>query len=394
MTPPHDRKRIPKKFLDADGVIDVPVATTATPTVELGPRTTRRLVVGCMTGTSLDGLDAALVSIEGHGLALRPTLVATHSAELGALAEPLRALAEQQPMSAGAIARLGQDFSALHVAAIRALLVDRHADLLSIHGQTVYHAPPLSWQLLHPTPIAQALKTPVVCDLRAADLAAGGQGAPLTPLADLVLFGHQRERRVIANLGGFCNLTRMGPGRDPARVSGYDLCACNQVLDGIARSVLGQAYDDGGDIAQVGKVRPAPFKTLVALLTSQSISRRSLGTGDELQTWLGRTHKVPPADLARTACAAVAQVIVTAAAGTDRLVLAGGGVRNRALVAEIKERATFPVQISDSLGVPAAYREAMAWAVLGALCQDRVPVTLPQVTGVTVAPIAGMWVLP
>ena len=394
MIPPQDRKRIPRKFLDADAGDVPPPQSTPARAVELGPPTTRRLVVGCMTGTSLDGLDAALVAIEGHGLALRPSLVATHSVELGTLGPQLRALAEQVPMSAGAIARLNADFAALHAAAITTLLAGRRANLISVHGQTVYHAPPISWQLFNPAPLARALGTPVVCDLRAADLAAGGQGAPLTPLADLVLFGHQRERRVIANLGGFCNLTRIGPGRDPARVVGRDLCACNQVLDGLARSVLGQAFDQGGEVALVGRVRPAPFKTLVALLSGQGADGRSLGTGDELQAWLSRTRKIPAADLARTACAAVAQVLATAAAGADRLVLAGGGVRNRALVAELGERAGMPVQASDTLGVPAAYREAMAWAVLGALCQDRVPITLPQVTGVASAPIAGMWVLP
>ncbi|MCK6489871.1 MAG: anhydro-N-acetylmuramic acid kinase, partial [Planctomycetes bacterium] len=135
-------------------------------------------------------------------------------------------------------------------------------------------------------------------------------------------------------------------------------------------------------------------KALVRLLEEQRGAGRSLGTGDELQEWLGRSRTVEPADLARTACAAIAHTIVQASAGCDRLVLAGGGVLNRALMAELKERAGIPVQPSDTLGVPAAWREAMAWAVLGALSQDRVPVTLPQVTGVAKAPISGCWTLP
>lgn len=395
MSPP-DRKRIPGRFL---GEIESPLTPPASaakeaPPIDLGQRVVRRLVVGCMTGTSIDGLDCALVAIEGHGLGLRPSLAGHLSMPLGELAAPLRAMAEQQPMSAGAIARLARDFALLHAKAISELLAGRHADLIAVHGQTVHHAPPVSWQLFNPAPLAHALKTPVVCDLRAADLAMGGQGAPLTPLADLVLFGHLRERRAVINLGGFCNLTKLPGGREASKVSGADLCACNQLLDGIARSVLGQPFDQNGDTALLGTVRPAPFKALLRLLAEQQTAGRSLGTGDELLSWINRSRKIEPTDLLRTACAAIAQTIIAASTGCDRLILAGGGVRNRALVTELKERSTIPVQPSDTLGVPAAFREAMAWAVLGALCQDRVAITLPQVTGVATAPVAGMWTLP
>jgi 1,6-anhydro-N-acetylmuramate kinase len=352
-----------------------------------------RMVVGCMTGTSIDGIDVALVRVHGHGYAMRAEHLRGASRDFGALGEDLRRLAEQQPLPARAIARMARDLALVHLEAIRDLGAER-IDLVVAHGQTVFHAPPVSWQLLNPAPIAYALGVPVVSDLRAADLARGGQGAPITPLADHVLF-RAGEARAVVNLGGFCNVTLLPGGDDGTRVRGGDVCACNQVLDRLARELFGEPFDRGGDRAERGQVERKALSALASQLALQAKGGRSLGTGDELGEWVARwRERTPPADLARTACAAIAQTIAKACAGAKRLVLAGGGVRNRALVGEISQRAGVPVVISDQLGVPAAMREAMGMAVLGALCQDRVPITVPAVTGVDGAPIAGVWTLP
>ncbi|MBL8990786.1 MAG: anhydro-N-acetylmuramic acid kinase, partial [Phycisphaerae bacterium] len=101
-----------------------------------------RLVVGCMTGTSIDGLDAALVRIEGRGLSMRATVEAASATPLNDLSAPLRALADQSPMSAGAMADVARRFGLLHARAVRELLAGRRADLVVVHGQTVFHAPP------------------------------------------------------------------------------------------------------------------------------------------------------------------------------------------------------------------------------------------------------------
>jgi anhydro-N-acetylmuramic acid kinase len=347
-----------------------------------------RLVIGCMTGTSLDGLDAVLAEISGKGLNIRVTVHDRRTASLGRLAAPLRAVAEQQPVTAGDLAKLSRDFSLLHTRVLKRFGVT--PDLVVVHGQTVFHAPPVSWQMLTPAVIAEGLGCAVVSDLRAADLAAGGEGAPITPLADLVLYGHARERRTVINLGGFCNLTRLPVGRDPKGIRGGDVCACNQVLDAVARTALNRAYDPEGKHAQRGTSDYAAERDLVNRLERQRRAGRSLGTGDELATWL-KSHHLQPNDLARTACAAIATVIASAAAPADRLVLAGGGTRNRALVAEISARSAAPVVLSDELGIPAGDREALGMAVLGALCQDGIPITLSAVTNVAKAPLSGTW---
>jgi anhydro-N-acetylmuramic acid kinase len=372
------------------------------PDRSLRPAASRRLVAGCMTGTSLDALDVALVEVTGRGLDLRAKVRGGVTRPLGSLARHLRRLAEQEPLTAGEIAARAREFALRHLAALRHAAGRKRLDFVAVHGQTVFHAPPLSWQLLNPAPLAEGLGVPVVYDLRAADLARGGQGAPITPLSDYVFFRAPDHARLIVNLGGFCNVTWLPPvprGADHAaalrRIGGGDVCACNQLLDALARVLLKAPYDRGGCHAARGRVREAPFRDLRRLLDAQARGGRSLGTGDELRGWLVKyRNRCAAEDLARCTCAAIAETIVARAKRAGELILAGGGVHNATLREELSRRAGVPVRLSDACGVPAAYREAAGMAVLGALCQDRVPITLPQVTGVRRAPVAGHWVYP
>lgn len=376
-----------------------------------------RSVVGCMTGTSLDGLDAALVEIRGEGLSMRAAFVRGYSRAFSeggmhhvdnGLARRLRALAQQEPMTAGEIARVMDDFADFHQCTLAYLQAP--CDLLCVHGQTVFHAPPLSWQLLQPARLARNFGAPVVYDLRAADLAAGGQGAPLTPLADYVLFGTELRRRVIVNLGGFCNITRLPrrtnePAADIEEITGMDVCACNQLLDRVAAQALGTPYDKDGAAALSADPDDAARDELFSVLNAQAAGGRSLGTGDEVGAWIDRhIGRLSGPCLARSACEGVGKTIAWVIKDGRPLddvevVFAGGGVHNRALMRAIGGWLTtvqsVPVRETRSLGVPTAFREAACWAVLGAMCRDGVPISLPRVTGCSrPAPVAGAWVYP
>ncbi len=373
-----------------------------------------RRVVGVMTGTSIDGIDAALVEITGRGLAITAALKSFVSSPLGDLAPRLRAVAEQRPTTAGDLARLLHDFAFRHVEILRALLATESTDsepappglaLIAVHGQTVFHAPPYSWQLMNPALIAAAFECPVIHDLRAADLARGGQGAPLTPLADWVLFRGECTRLVV-NLGGFCNVTVVpstptdGSRLDDhaAAVRGADLCVCNQLLDRLSTTRLGLPYDKDGAVALGGRPDPGLVDSMFQILEGQRCEGRSLGTGDELfETIQSQLSSQTSADALATAAEAIGRVIGNYAhmQGTAEIVLAGGGAKNGAIRAAVERyakrshRDCCRVITTMELGVPVDAREAVAWAVLGAISVDGIPIALPSVTGARSTAVAG-----
>jgi 1,6-anhydro-N-acetylmuramate kinase len=371
-----------------------------------------RLVVGVMTGTSIDGMDAALVRIDGVGLNMWASLVRHLAAPLGELKRTLQSAASQKPMTAGDLANLAWKFGMLHADVIAELVGEVAPDLICVHGQTVFHQPPVSWQLVSPAPIAERFKCPVVFDMRQADLAAGGQGAPITPLADWILFRHGERSRAIINLGGFCNVTTLPQAHDAtartgktssesanelAGIRGFDVCACNQILDAVAVAAMKQPFDADGQAARAGRASPQAAAELCEVLDKQRRGGRSLGTGDEAAAWIERHLSTTTAnDLAASAVHAIAQTIAAAVTehSVDELVLAGGGARNQALAELVQRLSEKPCMKSDELGMPIEAREAACFAVLGALCADGVPITLPHVTGCrTPAPVSGSWVI-
>jgi 1,6-anhydro-N-acetylmuramate kinase len=360
-----------------------------------------RLVFGFMTGTSLDGLDAAAVRLSGAGLELRLVdIPATVSLEFpAALADSLRALASGGSMPAADIARTARELGELHAAAARELSEQTGSpDLACAHGQTVFHAPPDSWQLFNPWPLAREIHRPLVYDLRGADLAAGGQGAPITPIADWVMFRDERESRAIVNLGGYCNITLLPANAPPEGVIGMDVCACNHLLNAAARLALHQPFDRNGAGASRGAPDASAVDTLAQLLGAQRGDRRSLGSGDELEAALAPFASLAPHDLLASVVLAVARAIAQAlrAHSPHRVLLAGGSTRNAALTRALSEALPgIRVEPTDAHRVPATHREAASFAVLGALCADRTPITFPSITGCAPnALISGSWINP
>lgn len=350
-----------------------------------------RKVVGCMTGTSIDAIDAALVVIQGQGLEMKGVMHSYGTQDLGALKPRLRAAAEQRPLPASEFAQLANDLARAHFApiaeAIRDCPTDR-ADLICIHGQTVFHKPPVSWQMINPAPIAKEFGCPVWHDLRAADLASGGEGAPITPLADWVLFRQSGERRAIVNLGGFCNITYL-PDPELAgidEIRGEDVCSCNHLLDAITRETIGEPFDEDGRMARSGKPDRASVEDLCELLTAQGDEARSLGTGDELSDWITKAKAtMKPQNIAASAVAALSLTIAKKVKDVNCVIIAGGGANNLALQGGLMTLIVLEMDkiLIDSgvMGMPVGMREAACFAVLGALCEDGVPITLPQVTG-------------
>ncbi len=380
-----------------------------------------------MSGTSLDGLDGVLTKIEGHGLDMKATFVAMQSRAFGDLRNRLLKLTKGTPAPPIDYLRAARQLGELHADAVSHLCTDHlpdgaRLDFVVAHGQTIWHAPDehLSFQLLDPWPIVRCLDVPVCYDLRQADLIAAGQGAPITPLADWVMYRQRERHRLIVNLGGICNITLLPAGQGPDSIIGRDIGACNLLIDGVVQRLYPDlSFDRDGRIAAAGQVdddlcnwmagetHPSQFDPLRH--ETPSLGREKFNDqwlDDLLQRAPGRSLA---ADTVATAVNTVA-TMVTAAASilydklvTDTqstadmdIVLAGGGANNPCLIDCIKASgdAAFTYLPSGNLGIPNEAREAHAFAILGALSQDRVPITLPQVTGARSPRCAGAWVYP
>jgi len=343
----------------------------------------------------MDALDAAAVAIKGRGLSMRARLIAADTEPLGELRDPMRALAAGAAFDASAVARVAQALGELHAAVCRRVAREAgRCDLVCAHGQTIHHAEGVTWQLFDPWPLAAALERPVCFDLRRADVAMGGQGAPITPLADWILFRDETESRAVVNLGGYCNCTLLDAGAEHDAARGRDICACNHVLDAAARRALGEPFDDAGTRAGAGEPDDEATTALIDLLAAQAKAGRSLGTGDETVGWVDDwRERLSPENLLASACSGVARVVAEAVQGVDRVLLAGGGAKNATLARMIGQACPSPIDLTDAHGAPAQVREAMCMAVLGALCADGESITLPQATGRRSGSLlAGAWV--
>jgi anhydro-N-acetylmuramic acid kinase len=362
-----------------------------------------------MTGTSLAGIDAALVEVTGLGLAIEARLLAVVSRELGGLSDVLRPMTEGQPLSPVEYRLAARQLGDLHACVVETLCqkhlpAGERLDMVVAHGQTIWHAPDMgvSWQLFDPQPVVRRQGTAVCFNLRQADLMAGGEGAPITPMSDWVMYRHPSRDRLIVNLGGIVNVTHLPAGGSPAQVTGSDVGPCNLLIDGVVRKLFpGKPFDIDGEIAGQGRVNSEVYDLIQSDTTRSRKSNRSLGREDFTHGWVSGLverllERLSPNDIVAGAVQAAAKMIGQVPCPNDgEMVLAGGGALNPVLVQRIREAVGGRrVILSDEIGVPVQARESMGMAILGALCQDGVPITLPQVTGATDPGVGGHWAFP
>ena len=357
-----------------------------------------RIGVGLMSGTSMDGVDAAVVRVAGSGASARLRVLRfLHRPYPRSLRERLRALAEG-PASAREVCLLndavGEAFADAAAAAARAARV--RPDFAGSHGQTVWHEPgrrgrrTATLQIGEAAVIAERLGCPVVSDFRPRDCAAGGQGAPLVPYADWVLF--RRPGRVLAlqNLGGIGNATVVTPRLDG--VFAFDTGPANLPLDEAVRAITGgrESFDRGGRRAARGRVDGALLRELLRHPFLRRRPPRSSGReefGARFVAGLGR--RLRPDDLVATLTRFSAEATADAyrrwilpRADLDRVLLSGGGARNPVLVAHLRELlAPIPVGFTEEAGLPGPMKEAVSFALLAAETLAGVPSSVPAATG-------------
>ncbi|MGY4490952.1 anhydro-N-acetylmuramic acid kinase [Pseudomonas sp. TE3610] len=348
------------------------------------------LYIGVMSGTSLDGLDIALVE---QGASLR--LVASHYVPMPPkLRGDLLALCASGPDEIARAALAENQWATLAAEGIHALLQEQGltvADIRAIgsHGQTVRHEPARGFtiQIGNPALLAELTGITTVADFRRRDVAAGGQGAPLVPAFHDSLFTTPGHHLAVLNVGGFSNLSLIEPDKP---VSGFDCGPGNVLLDAWINLRQGLDYDRDGAWAATGQVHPALLASLLSdpffAGTGPKSTGREVFNLPWLQAHLARLPSITDADVQATLLELSARSIVDslrqAQPQTDELLVCGGGVHNQTLMARLAQLLPQTrVDSTASHGVDPDWVEAMAFAWLARCCLEGISANRPSVTG-------------
>ncbi len=370
------------------------------------------IVAGVMSGTSADGINVALVRIQGRGFRSRFELLAHY--EFPYPADVRRAILATMNAGRASIAdlsRLHFLLGELYADAVRA--AQRRArlecELVGCHGQTLYHqgTPALflgrriacTWQSGEAAIIAAKIGVPVVSDFRPADMAAGGKGAPLVPFLDYVLYRHRRYGRIVQNLGGIANLTAIPPRALPEDVVAFDTGPGNMVIDAVTERLFERPFDRNGRIAARGE----PIERVLQQLLRDPFFRQKppKTAGREqfgrefVRELLRLCRRADEHDIVATATALTARSIGVAVrkfvlplveppVRFRELVVSGGGTNNLTLMRMIREELAplkMRVRTSDDFGLPSQAKEAVAFAMLAYQTWRHLPSNIPSATG-------------
>ncbi|MGD0861092.1 MAG: anhydro-N-acetylmuramic acid kinase [Terracidiphilus sp.] len=381
-------------------------------------------VAGIMSGTSADGIDVAVVRIVAgtarSGLARPKLTLLAHEgfAFPAALRRAVLAAMNAASTSTAELARLNWRLGLAYAEAARET-VKRHSvklDLIGCHGQTLYHQPraqvyagrrfACTWQAGEAAAIAAELGVPVVSNFRPADMLAGGQGAPLVPLLDYVLFADAKRGRVLQNLGGIANLTALPAGAAADRVMAFDTGPGNMVIDALAQELFGKSFDRNGALAAGGAVIAPVLATALRnpyfqMKPPRTAGREQFGREYAAKFLAGcRRHSGKPEDALATATALTAETIARSykrfvkprMKGKVDYIVSGGGARNHTLMAMLAQRLEplgCELAASEEFGLPAEAKEAAAFALLAWQTWHRLPGNVPAATGAARPAILG-----
>jgi anhydro-N-acetylmuramic acid kinase len=356
-----------------------------------------------MSGTSLDGVDAALVSVVPRGAGYRVELerFETHPFEPH-LRDALLSVLPPNAGSVAEVARLHRALGDAYASAAQAIAGSDPIDYVASHGQTIWHdgVARVTLQIGDAFAIREAACATVCYDFRSADCAAGGQGAPLVARVDALLLSSSTEDRVALNLGGIANVTLLRKGAMPEEAVAFDTGPANMLLDEFVRERTSglQTFDSGGALAAAGRVDEG---LLTAMLTDEYFSAAPPKTTgrERFGAQFLRRHECAlaslaiedgAATLAELSAATIAEAIRRQGFAGARVIVSGGGANNAALFARLVARLNGTrVEKSDAMGIPAGAKEAIAFAVLGYETLRGRSGNVPAATGARRATVLG-----
>ena len=383
-------------------------------------------VIGMMSGTSADGIDVALARLSGAPPSISAKLERHHHASFPAhLRNAILRIANGAPTTTAEISGLnfvlGEEFARAALAACRQWRVPiAKIDLIGSHGQTIFHQGMASQrkgtrriastlQVGEPSIIAERTGVTTIADFRPADMAAGGQGAPLVPFVDYLLYRDAKRGRVALNIGGIANVTVIPAGARPQDVFAFDTGPGNMIVDALVESFTRgrQRYDRDARMALAGKMIPALLDKMarepyLRKAPPKTTGREQFGRAyaEAILAW-GRRHRARPKDLVRTATLFTSLSVTDALrrfvfprARVHELIVAGGGARNPLMIAQLA--AGLPgtdLVPAGQLGMPAEAKEAFAFAVLAYEAYHGRANNLPSATGARHPAVLGKLVI-
>ncbi len=352
--------------------------------------------LGLMSGTSLDGIDAALLTTDGDRVrATGPALTVPYD---GAFRERLRAALGREALDA-TVETLARDLALVHAEAVGRLLCQANlkasdVDAVGFHGHTILHRPEagITRQIGDGALLATTIGIPVVADFRSADVAAGGEGAPLAPLFHAALARDFPKPVAVLNLGGVANVTWIGDG---GRILAFDTGPGNALIDDWMRHHTGRHYDEDGKFAGGGT---ADADAVAALLGHPYFGRTPPKSLDRDTFGKEALDDLDPADGAATLTAFTAAAVCAARryfpAPVRRWMVCGGGRRNKTLMAMLADTLDAPVDPVEAAGWNGDALEAQAFAFLAVRSLYELPLSLPTTTGVAQPTTGGRLFLP
>ena len=366
-------------------------------------------VLGLMSGTSLDGIDAVLVRLELSDPKLHWQVLHRYSlAYSPVLRERLHQCLKPETSDVVLITQLHSEVGLAYAAVVEVVKAMHQVDLVALSGQTVYHIPqvdeardwhtPSTLQLGEATIVTETCRVPVISDFRQSDMAAGGQGAPLVSFGDWQLFHEQGRARAVHNLGGISNLTYLPAERNREDVFAFDTGPSNCLIDEAVARHFDKPFDKDGVFAAQGIVNNQILQVLMQhSYFSQALPKttgRELFTLSELEKLVDLSG-LDPHDLVATLTAFTAESIAKAyrdyvlPKGLDEVIVAGGGALNPTLMYMLQQRLPVAIYTFEALGWQSKDREALAFAVMAYFAYFGLANTLPSATGARNAVCAG-----